>query len=260
MTLSLLLERTEQVLEKVYQAADDPSPRLLFDSTELAECSEQSPVWLDSLHNPRLLELMSQEPGQWPGLIIDSTAPADILLAHLRHILLVRFGDARKGVLRYCHPTTASYFFTLDAAPELAPWLGPISRLRWHGGTWADQARGEQRWFSVDNPDAGHWKAIPGQPPAHLSPRQEQALQRQRKEHFVYQWWKNQRELAFPQACEYLDQGLDNGFVQAGELHKFLALRAGYPHHELPPLTSNASNEERLALLQRYLQDKESLT
>jgi hypothetical protein len=75
-----------------------------------------------------------------------------------------------------------------------------------------------------------------------------------------YRLRKNQGDLAFAQACEYLNQGLDNGFVQAGELHTFLALRSGYPHHELPPLTPNASNEERLELLQRYLHDKESLT
>ncbi|MCE4055148.1 DUF4123 domain-containing protein [Pseudomonas sp. Au-Pse12] len=260
MTFSLLLERTEQVLEKIYQGADDPSPTLLFDSTELAECREQSPLWLDTAHNPRLLECVSQEPGLWPGLIIDSAASTQTLLSHLRHILLVRFGEDRKGVLRYSNPTTASYLFTLDDAQSRATWLGPISHVRWYGGTWADQARGEQRWFSVDNPDAEHWKAIRGQVPARLGPREEQALQRQRKEHFVYQWWKNQGDMAFAQACQYLDQGLDNGFVQAGELHTFLALRSGYPHHELPPLTPSVSNEERLELLQRYLHDKESLT
>lgn len=260
MSTSVLLERSEYLLEKIYQATDDPSPSLLFDATELAECREQSPVWLDCARNPRVLEFMRQEPEQWPGLILESSVPTDTLLEHLRQILLVRFGEQRKGVLCYCNPTTASYFFAADAAQSLALWLGPVSRLSWYGGTWADQAEDKERWLSVDNPQAAQWRAMPGAAPARLSRQQEQALQRQRKEQFLYQWWKRQRGLPFTQASEYLEQGMDLGFVQAEELQRFLDLRLRYAQHGLPRLPAHTSNEDRLELLRRHWQDKESLT
>src|SRR3546814_4419852 len=31
-------------------------------------------------------------------------------------------------------------------------WLGPISLLRWFGGTWADRAIGSQGWQQLSNP------------------------------------------------------------------------------------------------------------
>ncbi|WP_159426434.1 MULTISPECIES: hypothetical protein [Pseudomonas] len=53
---------------------------------------------------------------------------------------------------------------------------------------------------------------------------------------------------------------MDLGFVQAEELQRFLDLRLRYAHHDLPCLASHTSNEDRLELLRRHWQDKESLT
>ncbi len=55
-------------------------------------------------------------------------------------------------MLSYFNPNTASYFFDACDAEELSRWLGPISQLRWFGGTWADRALGCQGWQQLLNP------------------------------------------------------------------------------------------------------------
>lgn len=112
MSVYVLLERTDRLLEHLYKLLPDPAPTALFDKTELAAYREQSPLWLEAA-SP-LLEAIHDAPDAWPGLIIESAAPADVVLAHLRHILFFRFEGQRRGVLRYSHPVTASYFFTAE--------------------------------------------------------------------------------------------------------------------------------------------------
>ncbi|RMO79891.1 hypothetical protein ALQ33_02187 [Pseudomonas syringae pv. philadelphi] len=182
MNIYLLLERTDSLLKQLYRRLPDPAPTLLFDKTELAAYRDKSPVLLDASIQHPLLNIVLEHPDAWPGLIIESASPVEVVLAHLRHILFVRFEGVRRGVLRYSHPVTASYLFTADTAQSSAQWLGPMSRLRWYGGTWADVAQGNQRWMSIDNPHAPHW--VPPQPPVPLalSQRQEDALRRQIKE------------------------------------------------------------------------------
>lgn len=53
---------------------------------------------------------------------------------------------------------------------------------------------------------------------------------------------------------------MDLGFVQAKELQRFLDLRLRYAHRDPSRLPSHTSNEDRLELLRRHWQDKESLT
>ena len=136
-------------------------------------------------------------------------------------------------------------------------WLGPISRLRWYGGTWADQAQDQQRWLQLDNPQVAQWTAIAGQPPLYLSPGQERALALQQKQHFLYQWWAKQHDVPFALASRYLDQGLADGFLEAQELQQYLALRVRYPAHPTTPVARGGNSEERLEQLRRQLQDTE---
>ncbi|MEQ4315063.1 DUF4123 domain-containing protein [Pseudomonas syringae] len=182
MSLYVLLERTDSLLEQLYRLLPAPEPCMLFDETELTNSRQASPVFLDADGQHPLLEAVSENPDDWPGLIIESASPVEVVLAHLRHILLVRFEGNRRGVLRYSHPVTASYFFTAETPQTSTQWLGPISRLRWYGGTWADIAQGDQHWISIDNPHASRWKppyplVTPG-----LSLRQEDALRLQNRE------------------------------------------------------------------------------
>ncbi|WP_024647462.1 DUF4123 domain-containing protein [Pseudomonas syringae] len=182
MSIYLLLERTDTLLEQLYQTLPNPAPTLLFDKTELAAYREKSPILLDASGQNSLLDIVRETPEGWPGLIVESASSAEVVLAHLRHILVVRFEGIRRGVLRYSHPVTASYFFTADTPQSSAHWLGPISRLCWHGGTWADLSQGNQRWISIDNQHASRWAPPLTRMALALSPRQEQALRRQNKD------------------------------------------------------------------------------
>ncbi|WDG81645.1 DUF4123 domain-containing protein [Pseudomonas chlororaphis] len=264
MTTSILLERTDDLLARLYQRAPDPNPTFLFDGTELADYTEQSPIWLEATSNASLLELMREEPEHWPGLIIESQAPTQTLLSHLRHILFIRFDQERRGVLRYSSPTTASYFFTVDDPQATATWMGPLSRLTWHGGTWKDLADGNQRWFNAGNPQARQWTCPAEQRSLHLDALHEQALQRQQKDHFIYQWWRKQNAISFSDASRYLDDGMGDGFLDAQTLNDYLSLRAQYPTTTAPAIPLEGDSEERLVLLRQHLehdhQDKESLT
>jgi hypothetical protein len=264
MSISVLLERTDDLLEKLYQQLPDPSPTLLFDSTELQAYSEQSPIWLPPTSSSIILELMRQEPTEWPGLIIESHATEEVLLEHLRHILFVHFDTERRGVLRYSNPTTASYFFTIDNEITSCLWMGPISGLSWFGGTWFDLGHNQLRWFNSQAPNAQHWTKPDDQKTFHLSSMHEQALQRQQKEHFLYLWWQRQSELSLTDASRFLDEGMQYGFVEPDELNNYLTLRASYSDKKLPAISADGSAEERLERLRQkltsHLKDKELRT
>src|SRR5690554_5366159 len=131
----LLLDFDEGLPKRLYQWGDQPDPLRLFDETELAGYSAQSPLLVSAEHNPRLIRAFNDEPGNWPGLLLATPHPLPLVLRHLRHILIIGFAGQRKGVLRYYNPRTASYFFPAQPV-ELAALLGPIQQLSWHGGTW----------------------------------------------------------------------------------------------------------------------------
>uniref|UniRef100_UPI0030DB18C8 DUF4123 domain-containing protein n=1 Tax=Pseudomonas sp. EA_5y_Pfl2_R50 TaxID=3088691 RepID=UPI0030DB18C8 len=264
MTISVLLERSDDLLEKLYQRVPDPNPKLLFDSTELQAYSKQSPIWLPPSSSSIILESMHQAPTEWPGLIIESHATEDVLLGHLRHILFVHFENERRGVLRYSSPTTASYFFTINDENTSSLWMGPISRLRWFGGTWFDLAHNKLRWFNTQAEYAQHWTKPDERKTFHLSSLHERALHRQQKEHFLYLWWQRQSDLSLTDASSFLDEGMQYGFVEPDDLNNYLSLRASYPNDRLPVISLDGSAEERLARIRQHLtshlKDKELRT
>lgn len=264
MTVSVLLERTDNLLEKLYQHLPDPNPTLLFESTELQAYSEQSPIWLEPPASTTVIDLMREKPSAWPGLIIESQAKNKHLLGHLRRILFVLFDTERRGVLRYSNPTTASYFFTVEDETTSRTWMGPISRLSWYGGTWFDLAEGNLRWFNAQRAQAGDWKESNEPKTLHLDLLHEQALQQQQKEHFVYQWWQRQSGVSLDDAGRFLDEGMKDGFVEAHELNEYLSLRAQHPFVEPAKTPAASCSEERLELLRHFFKssskDKESLT
>lgn len=264
MTLSILLEHTNGLMQRLYQCSSDLNPTRLFDATELHDYAQQSPIWLEGAASAAILDRMQGAPEEWAGLIIESQTSSEILLAHLRHILFVHFDTTRRAVLRYSSPTTASYFFTVNDATTLSTWMGPIARLSWFGGTWADSAQDTLRWFNVDNPAAPAWKQPAEQRTLHLSALQEAALQRQQTEHFVHQWWCKQGAVSFADATGFLHEGISNGFIEAQDLEQYLSLRAHYPVTQPPHIPREGSNEDRLRQLQQNLthndQGKESLT
>lgn len=258
----LLLERTEHLLPDLYRLGENPDPIRLFDGTELAACEEESPLLIDAQANPSLLAAVQNEPASWPGLQLEITGPTEGLLAHLRHILFIRFDQERRGVLRYSRPRTASYFFPANDEETRPLWLGPIQRLTWYGGTWHDRADGREAWQHIDNRQAQEWHSGTTTHELHLPPRQEQALQRQQGEHFLYQWWERQSGIAFKRAWDYLSAGMQAGFVTAESLHTYLDLRHASPHATSLDVLPPGTDQERLEALARHLTqnttDKES--
>lgn len=259
----LLLERTEHLLSELYRLGEDPDPVRLFDDTELAVCEEESPLLINAQANPSLLAATQAEPLAWPGLLLETLATAQDLLAHLRHILFIRFDQERRGVLRYSRPRTASYFFPCCNAETLAIWLGPLQRLSWYGGTWHEHADGQDAWRHVENQQASLWRPATTAHELHLNAVQEQALQRQQGEYFLHQWWERRSDIQFETARDYMAAGMQCGFVSAESLSAYLDLRHANPHatqpHALPPGT----DQERLDALARNLAvinttDKES--
>lgn len=258
----LLLERTEHLLSELYRLGENPDPLRLFDGTELAACEEESPLLIDAQANPSLLAAMQSDPFAWPGLLLETPATAQDLLAHLRHILFVRFDQERRGVLRYSRPRTASYFFPACDGETLAIWLGPMQRLSWYGGTWHEHADAQLAWQHVENSQASLWRPTTNTHELHLSTTQEQALQRQQGEHFLYQWWERQRGIGFQTARDYLSAGIQAGFVTADSLSAYLDLRYANPHATPPDVLTPGTDQQRLDALARHLTqnttDKES--
>lgn len=259
----LLLERTEHLLPELYRLGEEPDPVRLFDGTELAACEDESPLLINSQANPSLLAAVQNEPLSWPGLLLETMETTENLLSHLRHILFIRFDQERRGVLRYSLPRTASYLFPGCDDQTLSLWLGPIQRLSWYGGTWYDRADSRWAWHQLENQQATMWRAGATAHELHLSATQEQALERQQGEYFLYQWWERQSGIRFDAAWEYLTTGMQAGFVSAESLSTYLDLRHANPRattaHGLP----SGTDQERLDALARHLAtsttDKESI-
>jgi len=248
----VLLERTNRLLPQLYQRLGAPQLVMLFDKTELAPYAEQSPVLVTCAEHSELLKAVQQTPKDWPGLILQSEQPRAVVLEHLRQILFVRFDGMRRGVLRYCHPVTASYFFPACRAHQLKAWLGPVTRLSWHGGTWADRASNTSAWKTLENPEANSEKAFAGDPV--LDVDQQQALRCQQHDYFLYRWWVAQPDLCFARSQQWLSEALSYGFTEVGSFERYLNVRLAYPEPDVPLALPEGSDEFRLAFLLHHLQ------
>ncbi|EQM80076.1 hypothetical protein L686_09130 [Stutzerimonas stutzeri MF28] len=249
----LLLERTEQLLPELYRLGEAPDPIRLFDSTELAECEEESPLLINAQTNLSVLAAAQSQPKGWPGLLIETASPTEEMLTHLRQILFIRFDQERRGILRYSRQRTASYFFPACDHETRPIWLGPIQRLSWYGGTWHDCADGREAWHHIENQQATMWHAGAIAYELRVSAMQEQALQRQQGEHFLYQWWEQQSGIDFETAWSYLAAGMQAGFASAESLSTYLDLRHANPHAIPPSALPPGTDQQRLDALAQHL-------
>lgn len=247
----LLLEHSDEKLERVYTLEQAPEPISLFADTELAAYQEHGPLLL-SLSGSALLDDYRTAPDGWRGLLMSSSQPLEELLEHLRRMLVVSFDGNRKAVLRYYDPRVASYFFPACDAESVAAWLGPIQQLIWHGGTWADSAQGLAHWHSLNNLNG---TTVVEQPlPIPLNQPQANALERQQLEYFTYEWLQGQPDVSFSLAWDYLQQGLVASFDEAEALQVYLDLRAQYPGHSTHPVPPAGDTQQRLQQLRAYLE------
>lgn len=149
MTTWMLLERNDDLVPALFRQMNNPDFVELFDSTELAAYADFSPLLVTDDSDGTLLKALQTAPGHWPGLVIESEHGTQAVLRHLRRLLIVRFEENRKGMLRYWSPQVAERFF--PACTDLTLWLGPISRLAWHTSL-------ETGWKELNNPQTACWQ------------------------------------------------------------------------------------------------------
>ena len=225
----------------------------LFEGTELHGLRDHGPLLVNLRQSPALTSLCHLDPRAWPGLLLACPKPAVQLLAHLRRMLTVTLGLHHKALLNYYNPHTASYFFDGCDSHELSCWLGPISLLRWFGGTWADRAIGSQGWQQLSNP---------GLPVAALenehglSDRQQGQLQRCLLERHAWQW-SHSTGRDYRRLWEDVQQGLALGFTERTVLDDWLWLRLQYPNARPLPGPEGGSQRERLDHLRRRWQGRQ---
>ncbi|MEB0094448.1 DUF4123 domain-containing protein [Pseudomonas sp. CCI1.2] len=166
MSIWMLLEPRKSLLAELFQHVDHPEFTPLFASTEMAAYVEFSPLLVADDSGQALSRSVRLAPGDWPGLIIESEHSCEALLAHLRHILIVRFDQTRTGMLRYWNPAVAERLFSACTEENIASWLGPIDRVHWYS---ADATE----WQTRNTPHAASW--LPTGTPSLLSISVEQS-------------------------------------------------------------------------------------
>jgi hypothetical protein len=224
----------------------------LFEGTEWHALRDLGPLLIELRSCPALADACRHDVHQWPGLLLTSEACATTLLAHLRRMLTVSCGLHHRALLSFYNPQTASYFFDACDAVELTRWLGPISRMRWFGGTWADRAIGSQGWQQLLNPGLAV-SALARE--EDLSPRQRENLQTCLLEQHAWRW---SQATGVDYSClwSHMQEGLALGFSERPVLDGWLWLRLQY-HAAVPQLPLRGdTQQERLDHLRNRWQDE----
>ncbi|WP_392885113.1 DUF4123 domain-containing protein [Pseudomonas migulae] len=225
----------------------------LFEGTEWHALRAQGPALIDLRTCPALAESCYDQMQVWRGLLVVSEASSSQLLAHLRRMLTVTLGLHHRALLSYYNPNTASYFFDACDARDLSRWLGPISRLHWFGGTWADRAIGSQGWQQLLNPQLA---VSPLAVEESLSPRQREKLQTCLLEQHAWHWSQS-TGTDYQRLWAHVQEGLALGFSERPVLDGWLWLRLQYPRALLVPPLSGLTQQERLdGLRQRWQNDQ----
>jgi hypothetical protein len=225
----------------------------LFDDTEWQPLREHGPVLVDLNECPALADRCLREPHLWRGLWLVSEASPAQLLEHLRRMLTVTVGLHHRALLSYYNPHTASYFFDACDARELSRWLGPISQLRWFGGTWADRAIGCQGWQQLFNPGLA---VNPLGIEEDLGARQRDALQTCLLEQHAWRWSQSTGR-DYIHLWSHLLEGLALGFSERPVLDDWLWLRLQYPGAvPLQPLPGITQQERLDSLRDQWQNDQ----
>jgi hypothetical protein len=223
----------------------------LFEGTELHALREHGPALVDLRTCPALTGLCHSEAHLWRGLLMLCETSSTHLLAHLRRMLTVSFGLHQRALLSYYNPQTASYFFDACDARELSRWLGPISQLRWFGGTWADRAIGSQGWQQLLNPGLA---VSPLAVEESLSPRQLEKLQTCLLEQHTWRW-STSTATDYNTLWSHVQEGLALGFSERPVLDGWLWLRLQYSGAVPVQPLSGLTQQERLDCLRNQWQN-----
>ncbi|MGE8066400.1 DUF4123 domain-containing protein [Pseudomonas sp. NPDC089569] len=214
----------------------------LFEGTEWHGVREQGPILIDLRSCQALAQACRRDASLWPGLLLTSEASAPTLLDHLRRMLTVSVGLHHRALLGFYNPHTASYFFDACDAGELSRWLGPINRVQWFGGTWADRGIGSQGWQQLSNPGLA---VSPLEIEENLTRRQHEKLHTCLLEQHAWQWSRSTATDYASLWC-YLQEGLTLGFHERAVLDGWLWLRLQHPDAVPVPPLSGRTPQERL--------------
>ncbi|MBK5532805.1 DUF4123 domain-containing protein [Pseudomonas sp. TH08] len=223
----------------------------LFEGTEFEPVSEHGPLLVELCDSLALAALCHSDPDTWRGLLLGSEASAPALLSHLQRMLTVSFGLNHRALLSYYNRQTASYFFDACDARELSRWLGPISQLRWYGGTWADRAIGSQGWQQLRNPGLA---VAPLAVEENLTGRQRERLQTCLLEQHIWRWCQS-FGTEYAALSSHVQQGLALGFSDRHVLDDWLWLRLLHPWAVLVPPPVGLTQQAGLEHVRRQWQN-----
>ncbi|WP_085582682.1 MULTISPECIES: DUF4123 domain-containing protein [unclassified Pseudomonas] len=222
----------------------------LFEATEFQPVREQGPLLVALAGSPALTALCHSDPQTWRGLLIGCEAPVERLLAHLRCMLTVSVGLHHRALFGFYNTQTASYFFDACDAAQLSCWLGPIRRLRWYGGSWADRALGSLGWQQLRNPGLA---VTPLAVDQSLTALQQRRLRTCLLEQHAWRW-SRALNADYAALWRYVQEGLGLGFSERAVLDGWLWLRLQHPRAPLVPPPAGLTPQQRLDHLHRLWQ------
>lgn len=208
------------LLEIVYQHEIEPDPSFLFARTPLAELRNHGPILVRLSAQSSLLRFLKEAPDRFKGLLITTQADRSILLEHLQALLQVKFDLQRRALLRYYDPVVASYFWPSIEADETATWMGPIQKIVWYGGTWANKVERKLRWYELEQPHPANASIHTGC--YVLSTKQQQALVNQNIEQFAFDWLRLNSPVPFSELMGQIHAGMAAGHEDQASLTAWL--------------------------------------
>ncbi|WP_355662424.1 DUF4123 domain-containing protein [Halomonas salifodinae] len=260
----LVLERHSQTFERLYALESAPDIAWLFHDTRYAALADQSPLVVRVSPGSALLEAFAAGQGAPPleGILVSSTATPARVLAQLRKRLDIRFYGKRQALLRYYDPWVAAAFFSADEA--LNSWLGPLERVIWFGGTFAQRAQRGACWYAcsatpevtaVVEPDD-----VPGLTHAQESELEDLLAHYPLWRHLVEQAALD--ETSAEHAKRFLSALGDAArlSIPQQDLADFLVLRIAHHQAALPETWVALPADKRLAMLKRHFDIKEDET
>lgn len=261
----LVVEQHSETLGRLYALDSTPEVAWLFDETLYASARDMGPLVVSTQPGTALWNAFVESQGTAPlaGIAVASFADRDVMLSHLRHRLDAKFYGNRRGLLRYYDPWVAAHLFA-DAPSSL--WLGPLSGLFWHGGTFYQRAQYGALWYACRPASTAVKEPISEtRETLSLSPNQEESL-----EALVYQyplWQRLGRDAGLDEhSAEHARRfvaALDEAkrlSIPEHDISDFVLLRFEYCQTPLPDDVDRHPAEARLAALQRHFHTREENT
>lgn len=247
-----------ELAREIYTYVGDADIAPLYIDTPLADFIEQSPYVVNLFQGDPLFNvfqsnaqqssanLESVAPNQtpWSGIIVSvrATVSFDMVLAYLRHRVLIQFSGKRKGVFHFQNPNVARYFFGEAQLKDTQEWMGPLLYLHWYEQWHSSGGEVQGQWRQVENPEPSYDLCVDSDLTDHqalyplwqLRESQQHALELQFDDKNIVRFFKESRQ-TMPSVDErnlyrtYIKQAEQLGLYQTQELDAYFGLRQQYP-------------------------------